>query len=82
MNCVKGCMSEKEGGLGIQNLLILNKALLGKWCWRFASKMEPLWKQVIIGKFEVEEGGRCSLEARDRELWKGIRKEMVKCFQK
>ncbi|RVW39151.1 hypothetical protein CK203_078170 [Vitis vinifera] len=56
VNCVKGCMSKKEGGLGIQNLLILNKALLGKWCWRFASKREPLWKQVIIGKFEVEEG--------------------------
>ena len=42
------------------------------------SKGEPLWNKVIIGKYGVEEGGRCSLEAREGYgvgLWKAIRKE-------
>ena len=63
--------------LGIWNLSILNKALLGKWSWRFMSEGEPLWNKVIIGKYGVEEGGRCSLEAREGYgvgLWKAIRK--------
>ena len=36
---------------------MLNKALLCKWSWRFVEDREALWKQVIIGKYEVEEGG-------------------------
>ena len=38
---------------------------------------EPLWRKVIIGKYGVEEGGWCSLEARKgygMGLWKAIRK--------
>ena len=67
----------KEGGLGIQNLSILNKALLGKWSGRFMSEGETLWKKEIIGKNGVEEAGWCSLETRKGHgigLWKAIRK--------
>ena len=73
----KVCKPRVEGGPDIQNLSILNKALLGKWSWRFMSEGEPLWKKVIIGKYGVEERGWCSLEARDSYgigLWKAIRK--------
>ena len=73
----KVCKPRVEGGPDIQNLSILNKALLGKWSWRFISEGEPLWKKVIIGKYGVEERGWCSLEARDIYgigLWKAIRK--------
>ena len=34
------CMEKKDGGLGIRNLSRLNRALLGKWCWRFASEQD------------------------------------------
>ena len=55
----KVCYVDKEGGLGIRSLVALNKALLGKWSWRFAKEREPLWKKVIIDEFGLEEGGWC-----------------------
>ena len=63
------CMEKKDGGLGIRNLSRLNKALLGKWCWRFVSEQDSLWKQVIVRKFGEEDGGWCSGDS--RESWSG-----------
>ncbi|RVW12719.1 putative ribonuclease H protein [Vitis vinifera] len=68
---------KKEGGLGIRRLVALNKALLGKWSWRFAIERESFWKQVIINKFGLEKGGWCS-SSKERlwcGVWKAIRKE-------
>ena len=70
------CMEKKDGGLGIKNLSRLNKALLGKWCWRFASEQDSLWKQVIVRKFGEEEGCWCSGASKESHgvgLWKAIR---------
>ena len=70
------CMEKKDGGLGIKNLSRLNKALLGKWCWRFASEQDSLWKQVIVRKFGEEEGrwySGVSRESHGVGLWKAIR---------
>ena len=53
-----------KGGLGIKNLSILNKALLGKWSWRFVRERNLLWKRVIVGKYE-QEGGWCTKEVRE-----------------
>lgn len=39
-----------KGGLGIGNLLVKNKALLGKWLRRFPLERESLWHAVIRSK--------------------------------
>ena len=51
-------LGKKEGSLSIHNLFTLNKALVGRWNWRFAMERDLLWKQIIIEKFGEEEGER------------------------
>ena len=43
------CLGKKDEGLRIYNLFVLNKALLAKGNWRFATKRESFWRQIIIG---------------------------------
>ncbi|RVW63478.1 putative mitochondrial protein [Vitis vinifera] len=49
---------------GIQKIDLLNKALLGKWIWRFALEKEILWKKVIGVKYGYEGFGWRTNEAR------------------
>ena len=58
------CLHKEKGGLGVRNLAVMNKALLGKWVWRFAIKDNPAWKEVIRLKYQVQEGGWFT-----RDLW-------------
>ena len=58
------CANMRQGGLGISSLVALNKTMLGKWSWKFAIERNSLWKQVIIDKYGVEDGGWCSREVR------------------
>ncbi|WJZ97788.1 hypothetical protein VitviT2T_016367, partial [Vitis vinifera] len=54
-----------------------NRALLGKWVWRFAIERKALWNQVITRKYGEERGGWSSCEAREAYgvgLWKVISK--------
>ena len=48
------CAEKEKGGLGLRKLVLLNKALLGKWIWRFACEKENLWKQVLLAKYGQE----------------------------
>ncbi|KAE8660280.1 Villin-4 [Hibiscus syriacus] len=41
------CSAKKVGGLGVLDLNLMNRALLGKWSWRFANDRESVWKKVI-----------------------------------
>ncbi|KAJ9689707.1 hypothetical protein PVL29_012417 [Vitis rotundifolia] len=77
------CTHKEKGGLGIRRMGVLNKALLGKWIWRFAVEKDVLWKKVIGVKHGLEGCGWKSKEARGPfgvGLWKGILKEMSWCW--
>ena len=69
---------KKVGGLGVKGLHKLNKALLGKYIWRFANERNSLWREAIRRKFGEIQGGWCSGECRNSfgtGLWKEIRKD-------
>ncbi|RVW88720.1 hypothetical protein CK203_043795 [Vitis vinifera] len=77
------CGDKGRGGLGLRKLGLLNKALLGKWIWRFACDRENLWKQVILAKFGQEEYGWRSKKPNGAfgvGLWKEIMKETDWCW--
>jgi hypothetical protein len=71
----KVCSPIAHGGLGIRPLHLFNRALLGKWLWRFGREDNRLWKQVIVAKYGLEGGGWMIKPSRDRHgccLWKSI----------
>ena len=70
------CSPIQYGGLGIRRLSVFNKALLGKWLWRYAVESGALWRQVVDSKYGSQWGGWCSnrvSEPHGVSLWKGIR---------
>jgi hypothetical protein len=73
----KVCSLIFEGGLGIQNLKIFNRALLGKWLWRYVHEREAWWKLIVDAKYGCGWDGWCSLDppwSHGVGLWKNIRK--------
>uniref|UniRef100_A0A2N9IZP3 Reverse transcriptase domain-containing protein n=1 Tax=Fagus sylvatica TaxID=28930 RepID=A0A2N9IZP3_FAGSY len=47
---------KKLAGLGVRSLFWTNKALLGKWLWRFGLEEHHLWRRVIVAKFGTDLG--------------------------
>ena len=78
------CTEKKKGGLSLCRFSNLNKALLCKWCWRFANERNSLWRKVISSKFGEGIGGWCSSDIREvLGLGCGMRSEKNGlCFSK
>ena len=77
------CTQKEKGGLGIRKIDLLNKALMGKWIWRFAFEKDILWKKVIGVKYGQEGFGWRTNEARGAfgvGVWKEILKEANWCW--
>ena len=75
---------KEEGGLGIQKIDLLNKALLGKWVWRYAYEKYNFWKTVIGVKYGQEGCGWRTKEVCGSfgvGLWKEIMKEANWCWE-
>ena len=69
------CWPVETEGLGIRRFGLFNQALLGKWLWRFGSKTNHLWRQVIATKYGESSGGwytRVSRGAQGCGMWKNI----------
>ncbi|RVW94174.1 putative ribonuclease H protein [Vitis vinifera] len=78
------CSPKEERGLGIRKIDLLNKALLGKWVWRYAYEKENLWKMVIGVKYGQEGCGwrtKDVCEPYGVGLWKEIMKEADWCWE-
>ena len=73
------CTDKNKGGLGLRKIAMLNKALLGKWIWRYACEKDNLWKQVITTKYGQEDLGWRSKKA-NGEVGVGVWKEILKEF--
>ena len=76
------CTDKDKGGLGLRKLALLNKALLGKWIWRYACDKDNLWKQVIKVKYGQEGVGWRQKKANGAVgvgVWKEIWKESDWC---
>ena len=50
------CSPIKDGGLGNRKLLDFNRALLGKWLWRFGLEETRLWCCVLVAKHGLNLG--------------------------
>ncbi|KAJ9678521.1 hypothetical protein PVL29_020644 [Vitis rotundifolia] len=77
------CTDKDKGGLGLRKLAMLNKALLGKWIWRYACDKDNLWKQVIKVKYGQEDFGWRPKKANGAVgvgVWKEIWKESDWCW--
>ena len=78
------CAYKENGRLDIRKLTLLNKALLGKWIWRFVFENENLWKKVISVKYGQKGLGWRTSEANKTfgvEVWKEILKETNWCWE-
>ncbi|RVX23795.1 LINE-1 reverse transcriptase-like [Vitis vinifera] len=79
-----GMGPKDEGGLGIRKIDLLNKALLGKWVWRYVYEKDNLWKTVIGVKYGQEGCGWRTKEVCGSfgvGLWKEIMKEADWCWE-
>ena len=50
------CLPRELGGLGIQNLVSFNQALLWKSLWRYGHEITHLWRRVISMKYGEGKG--------------------------
>uniref|UniRef100_A0A2N9GTW6 Reverse transcriptase domain-containing protein n=1 Tax=Fagus sylvatica TaxID=28930 RepID=A0A2N9GTW6_FAGSY len=76
VNWKQTCTPLPSGGLGIRNMVVFNKALLGKWLWRYSTEPTSLWRQVIDSKYGCQRSAWCTDRVSTTHgvsLWKHIR---------
>ncbi|KAL4584334.1 hypothetical protein LXL04_008933 [Taraxacum kok-saghyz] len=73
----EACKDKKYGGLGIGELDIINKGLLGKWIWRFRKEKSALWVK-IISSIHGADGGL--LEDKNHSYQGSIWKNIINSF--
>jgi hypothetical protein len=51
------CSPLAQGGPGVRKVEVFNRALLGKWLYKFGREETQLWRRVIAAKYGLEWGG-------------------------
>jgi len=74
----KVCALIYKGGLGIKNLLVFNRNLLGKWFWCYGIERDAWWRIAIDSKYGSLWGGWCSLLSLQEPLGWGCRRTLEK----
>ena len=72
------CIEKFNGGLGLRRIATLNRALLGKWIWRFACEKDNLWK---YGQEDYGWRAKKASGAAGVGVWKEIMKESEWCWE-
>lgn len=75
VNWSKVCSPISSGGLCIRNLRFFNKALLGKWLWRYVHEREAWWKSVDVNPVknnETQQRKGTQDRSKDRFEWKNL----------
>jgi hypothetical protein len=68
---------EGVGGFRSEKYDLFNRALMGKWLWRFAVERDAFWRKVVAIKYGSMRGGWCTKEVGGSfgvGVWKYIRK--------
>uniref|UniRef100_A0A2N9FH95 Reverse transcriptase domain-containing protein n=1 Tax=Fagus sylvatica TaxID=28930 RepID=A0A2N9FH95_FAGSY len=58
VNWTQICKPVQGGGLGVKNLRWFNKALRGKWLWRYGTERDAYWRKVVEIKYGMLTGGK------------------------
>jgi hypothetical protein len=69
------CSPLAQGGLRVRKVKVFNRALLGKWLWKFGREVTHLWRRVIAAKYGLDCGGWMTQNPKGTHgcsLWKGI----------
>ncbi|XP_061373781.1 uncharacterized protein LOC133316100 [Gastrolobium bilobum] len=77
------CKAKKNGGLGIRNLRLANKACLMKIGHGLMTQREDLWVQVLKNKYKVKAGLLPNIPKKSicSNLWLGISKVWQKVYE-
>src|ERR1044072_6767781 len=53
------CWPRELGGLGVKDLDLFNKALIGKWRWRLFHDRGGLWRSVLWARYATDVNTGC-----------------------
>ncbi|XVE88638.1 hypothetical protein DITRI_Ditri19aG0085600 [Diplodiscus trichospermus] len=74
------CNSIDNGGLGIVDLKLKNRALMNRWIWRFGVEKDALWRKVVDAKYGGLESDLLPNVRNYRNfsgMWKNITKPLM-----
>ncbi|KAE8716020.1 hypothetical protein F3Y22_tig00110156pilonHSYRG00217 [Hibiscus syriacus] len=75
------CQPFDEGGLGVLDLRLINRVLLGKWVWKFANEKDSLWKNLLCcihNSSNLSLSLSSAVSPQDSWVWRGIRSNYEK----